>query len=117
MKLTNSQLTNFAKQVAKDVKNDGSRDSLKSKISRAANNIIQKMTGGKISSVQQDVLNILPDNIENKSESEISAETTNKLDTVRKHNPVRNFRGLLHTGYSNQYVPFSILKSLFLIPV
>jgi len=93
MKLTNSQLTNFAKQVAKDVKNDGSRDSLKSKISRAANNIIQKMTGGKISSVQQDVLNILPDNIENKSESEISAETTNKLDTVRKHNPVRNFRG------------------------
>jgi len=43
--------------------------------------------------VQQDVLNILPDNIENKSESEISAETTNKLDTVRKHNPVRNFRG------------------------
>ena len=93
MKLTDRQLNDFAKQVVKDVENDGGRDSLKSKISRVANNIIQKMTGGRISSVQQDVLNILPDNIEKKSEKEVSAETTSKLDTVRKHDPVRNFRG------------------------
>jgi hypothetical protein len=93
MKLTDRQLNDFAKQVVKDVENDGGRDSLKSKISRAANNAIQKMTGGRISSVQQEVLNILPDNIEKKSEKEVSAETTSKLDTVRKHDPVRNFRG------------------------
>lgn len=93
MKLTGSQLEAFAKDVVKFVKQDSSRDSLKMKISRAANNLVQKITKGNVDSVQQDVLNVLPDNIEKKTEEQVSAETKAKLTDLKKHNSVRNFRG------------------------
>lgn len=93
MRLTGSQLENFAKEVARTVKIDNSKDSLKMKISRAANTLIQKLTKGNADSVQQDVLNVLPDNIEKKSKEEVSAETNAKLTDLKKHINRHNFRG------------------------
>lgn len=93
MRLTGSQLESFAKDVVKSVKLDNSKDSLKMKISRAANSLIQKLTRGSADSVQQDVLNVLPDNIEKKSEEQVSAETKVKLADLKKHVARHNFRG------------------------
>jgi len=78
-KLTKEQVTSFAKTVVKAVKGDAGKDSLKMKISRAINDIIQKTTGGKVSSVQQDVLNVLPDNIESEPEEKVSNEMKRRL--------------------------------------
>jgi hypothetical protein len=93
MRLTGSQLENFAKEVVKFVKSDTSKDSLKMKISRAANTLIQKLTKGNVDSVQQDVLNVLPDNIEKKTKEEVSAETKAKLADLKKHVARHSFRG------------------------
>jgi hypothetical protein len=79
MTLTSEQVKSFAKKVVEAVKGDASKDSLKMKISRAINDVIQKTTGGKVSSVQQDVLNVLPNDIESKPEEKVSNEIKKQI--------------------------------------
>ena len=90
MRLTDSQLKEFAKKVVSIVKSDSGKDTLKMKISRAINHVIQKVTGGNVASVQQEVLDSLPSDIENKTDEEVESETRSRLSDLKRRNLSNN---------------------------
>jgi hypothetical protein len=93
IRLPEKQLKELARKVTSLVKNDSGRDSVKMKISRAVNALIQKFAPNKQITVQQEVLNVLPDNIENKSEDEVTGVTKANLASLKNRNSRYNFRG------------------------
>ena len=90
LKLSEPQLKEFAKRAVDLVKQDNSKDTLKVKISRAIDNILQKITHGRTRTFQPEIQGALPDNIENKSEAEISKETKARLTDLKRRDQKYN---------------------------
>lgn len=82
----------IATEVAAAVKNDQSEDSLKEKVIRAANSIIQKFLPKK-TSVESELNTIVPDNLESKTEEQISHEINRKILGIKNARRFSNFRG------------------------
>jgi hypothetical protein len=89
-KLSEPQLKELAKRVVSMVKQDNSKDALKVKISRAIDNILQKITHGKTRTLQPEIQGTLPDDMENKSEVEISKETKARLSDLKRRDQKYN---------------------------
>lgn len=91
MTFTNEQVKSLAQKVVEFVRKDIGKDSLKNKIARGINEIVQKFTSSNNTTVEaepvkQDVLNVLPDNIESKSTDTIETEVRARLTDLKRRN-------------------------------
>ena len=73
MKLGKTELVKYTSEILKRVKADGSRDSIKSKIARAVQAVMDNpnVPNASPQNYEQLTLNLLPNDIEKKTEEEV----------------------------------------------
>lgn len=94
VKLSETDLAKYTSEILKRVKVDKSRDSIKSKIARAVQAVMDNPNVPNMTpqNYEQLTLNLLPNNIENKSEEEVETYINKGRERLNLP-PVKTIRG------------------------
>jgi hypothetical protein len=92
MSLSKPQTRDLANKIVQMVKGDNSPGTLKQKIVRATNSLIQKMSSKPVS-LEKEINVLVPDNVDKKDEQELTNEIKRNMMGLKTHRQPRNFRG------------------------
>lgn len=92
MSLSKPQIRDLANNIIQTVKKDSASGTLKQKIVRATNFLLQKMSSKPVS-LEKELNALLPDNIEAKTEQEVTNEIKRSQMNIKRTRLPSSYRG------------------------